>query len=129
MQCLARAVARSARAAAAAEAEGYGGRRFASTGSLGASAGAAKAYNYNIRQRRRLLQERMRLAHERRQLRRILAKLEAVEGNLDKRREAPLGAGFVRFVLRTRFCAAICVGLVARQLFFGTTTPSVQDKE
>jgi hypothetical protein len=59
----------------------------------------------------------MRLAHEQHQLQRILAKLEAMEGNLDKL-EAP--RGIVGFVIRNRFCAAISAVLIAKVLF-GTT--------
>jgi len=59
--------------------EGYDGQRFASTGR-----GASAAKGYYIKQRHVALHKRMRLAHKHHQLQRILAKLGAMEGNLDK---------------------------------------------
>ncbi|KAG0538010.1 hypothetical protein BDA96_03G199000 [Sorghum bicolor] len=105
MQCLARAVARSARAAGAAAAEGYGGQRFLSTGRA-----AAKRY---IKRRpvvnARALRGRRVNPDSEEVVERILGELRATNAELAKQLDVGLGADLAR-----RVFIHICV----QSLFF-----------
>ncbi|CAL4948636.1 unnamed protein product [Urochloa decumbens] len=101
MQCLARAAARSARAAV----EGYAGRRFLATGR---GAGAAV-------QRRlatvRAPQQQDRMRSERLAQQKLLSELQAMGAKVDK-----LGSNVGADIAR-RFCAAFAGYLTAATLF------------
>jgi hypothetical protein len=92
MQCLARAVARSARAAGAA-AEGYGGQRFLATGRA-----AAKSYikGRPVANARALRGRRVNSDSER--VQRLLGEVRATNADLAKQLDVGLGAELARRV-------------------------------